>query len=369
MDKKIEDVKKDLAKSSSSTFKQALVMIKSTSVGFLFGFVLEKSKVYDSQIIIDQMVFKRFIMIKMFFSALAASTFVILVYRTLSPQAYAKILDSGRDQLKKTPLLSLIIGGIILGFGMTIVGSCPGMVFVQIGAGVSNAYFTLLGGLLGAIVHGCLNDTLNGLFGKPYAKASNTLYEIANKTPSFMHLALGGGLLGAVTLFEILFPWRADFNIDSSINSYALSSTIWPPIFAGTLLGTTQLFSFLLTNRSLGSSTSFSIAASQFFSSSWLEKNAYLKKWKTGNWDRLIMSAGVLAGSLLSASMSGVYGKTAGVSMASSLAGGFLLVFGARIAGGCNTGHGISGTAHMLVGSAVATMAMFAGAMGLALFI
>lgn len=363
MDKKI------VPGASQSNANQIMIMIKSTSVGFLFGFILEKSKVYDPQIILDQMTFKRFIMIKMFFSALAASTLVVLIYRNRSPQAYSKILDSARDMLRKKSFVSLILGGLILGFGMTTVGSCPGMVFVQLGAGVSNAYATLLGGLLGAIAHGCVIETLSGLLGKPNAKAGNTLYELAGKTPSVTHLALGASLLGGAAVFELLFPWRADFNLGSRVTSYALDSPVWPPIFAGLLLGSTQLLSFILNKRSLGNSTTFSIAASQFFSSSWLDKHAYLKKWKTGNWDKLAMSAGVLAGSWLSASMGGVYGRTVGVSFINSLAGGFMLLFGARLADGCNTGHGISGTANLLVGSAVATMAMFAGAMGLALFV
>lgn len=363
-------VEKKTPPSSSSATSPILVMIKSTSVGLLFGFMLEKSKCYDPQIILDQMVFKRFIMIKMFFSALAASTLVILVYRSRSRQAYEKLLESTRDQLKKKSFLSLILGGVILGLGMTLCGSCPGMIFVQLGAGVSNAYVTLLGGLLGAIAHGCVSESIGKLLGKPSTKASQTLDELTGKTPSVVHLTLGGCLLGGAALFELLFPWRADFNLSlSARTSYGLDAPIWPPIFAGTLLGSTQLLSFVLTKRSLGNSTSFSIAASQFFSSSWLETNAYMKKWKSGNWDRLAMSVGVLAGSWLSASMGGMYGQTPGVSLLSSLAGGFLLLFGARTADGCNTGHGISGTANLFVGSAVATMAMFAGAMGLALFI
>ncbi len=42
---------------------------------------------------------------------------------------------------------------------------------------------------------------------------------------------------------------------------------------------------------------------------------------------------------------------------------GFLMLFGARIAGGCTSGHGISGMAQLSVGSTVAVAAMFAGGM------
>ena len=40
---------------------------------------------------------------------------------------------------------------------------------------------------------------------------------------------------------------------------------------------------------------------------------------------------------------------------------GFLMLFGARIADGCTSGHGLSGMAQLSVGSTVAVAAMFAG--------
>lgn len=370
MDKKVEDKIAPSSSSNCTNCKQILVMTKSAGIGLLFGFALEKAKVYDPQIIRDQMIFKRFIMIKMFFSALAASTIVVLIYRTRFPSAYAKILESSKDLLKKKSFVSLIVGGMILGFGMTVAGSCPGMMFVQLGAGVSYAYVGILGGFLAAVLHGYLNESLRAILEKPSPRTSRTFYELGNWTPSATHLAFGGCLLGGAALFEFFFPWRADFDLSnwSSPISYGLYSPAWPPIFAGIVLGSTQLLSFVIFNRSLGNSTTFSILAAQTFSSAKLEFNAYMKKFKQGNWDRVMMSVGALAGSFLSASLGGVYGKTSGVPLFSSFAGGFLLVFGARIADGCNTGHGISGTAHLLLGSAVATMAMFAGAMGLAYF-
>ena len=40
---------------------------------------------------------------------------------------------------------------------------------------------------------------------------------------------------------------------------------------------------------------------------------------------------------------------------------GFMMLFGARLADGCTSGHGLSGTAQLAVGSMVAVAAMFAG--------
>jgi uncharacterized membrane protein YedE/YeeE len=51
---------------------------------------------------------------------------------------------------------------------------------------------------------------------------------------------------------------------------------------------------------------------------------------------------------------------------ATSFVGGFLLVFGSRLAAGCPSGHGFSGMGSLAAGSFVAVAAMFAGGIGLA---
>ena len=223
MEKKIEDKIATEAKTSPSNARQMLVLIKSAGIGFLFGFVLEKSKVYDPQIIRDQMTMKRFIMLKMFFSALASSTLMILVFRSRYPTAYAKVLESGSDALKKKSVKSVIAGGLILGLGMTIGGSCPGMIFVQLGAGVSNSLVALLGGLVGAYIHGLLNNALNFSLGKPNSALGSTLYEIFDKKPSVFHLGMAGALLGSSALIELVFPYKADLNIVGSPTAYLLN--------------------------------------------------------------------------------------------------------------------------------------------------
>ena len=44
-----------------------------------------------------------------------------------------------------------------------------------------------------------------------------------------------------------------------------------------------------------------------------------------------------------------------------AFADGFVLLIGARLAGGCTSGHGISGIAQFAVSSMIAVAAMFAG--------
>ena len=54
---------------------------------------------------------------------------------------------------------------------------------------------------------------------------------------------------------------------------------------------------------------------------------------------------------------------------AMAFAGGFIMLLGARIADGCTSGHGISGSAQLAIGSFIAVAAMFGGAMLTAQFL
>ena len=46
--------------------------------------------------------------------------------------------------------------------------------------------------------------------------------------------------------------------------------------------------------------------------------------------------------------------------------GGLLMAFGARLAGGCTSGHGISGTLQLSVGSWIAVICFFIGGIAVA---
>ncbi len=61
----------------------SLKYLISLFLGTLFGFAMEKAKVYEPKAIRQQMIFKRFIMLKMFLAAFATSTFSILLVALL----------------------------------------------------------------------------------------------------------------------------------------------------------------------------------------------------------------------------------------------------------------------------------------------
>ncbi len=52
------------------------------------------------------------------------------------------------------------IGGLLFGLGWALVGSCPGPIFILIGAGFYSVLLVLAGALIGTFIYGVLKDKL-----------------------------------------------------------------------------------------------------------------------------------------------------------------------------------------------------------------
>ncbi|MFO0989524.1 MAG: YeeE/YedE thiosulfate transporter family protein [Alphaproteobacteria bacterium] len=109
-------------------------------MGAVFGFALEKSRVFEPGVIVGQMQLRSFVMLKVFLTAVATG---LVVLAALHGFGFAKLFP------KATIFGADIVGGLVLGAGITLAGACPGTVLAQIGAGYRDAWFTLIGGLAG----------------------------------------------------------------------------------------------------------------------------------------------------------------------------------------------------------------------------
>lgn len=163
-----------------------------------------------------------------------------------------------------------------------------------------------------------------------------------------------------------------------------LSRQAWSPYAAGVLIGLLQIPAFLLIDTALGTSSSYVTLAANF--ASWFDptmaKMDYLAKHLGGtkNWWQVALVIGILLGALLSSRLSGLarggdsptYLKLNAIPASGAgriltyVAGGFLIVFGARVADGCTTGHGLSGLAQLALGSVIAVTCMFIGGIAVA---
>lgn len=174
------------------------------AMGVIFGFALEKSRVFEPGMIVGQMQLRNFIMLKMFLTAIATGAIVV-----------AALNGFGLTKLYPKPTFyeADLLGGILLGAGVALTGSCPGAVLAQIGAGYRDAIFTLLGGLAGAVAFGYAEPSLKPLLlsGGPGKITFATLTDVP-----YWVLALGWAALLLVVLYRLekWRPWRKELGQD-----------------------------------------------------------------------------------------------------------------------------------------------------------
>ena len=154
--------------------------------------------------------------------------------------------------------------------------------------------------------------------------------------------------------------------------------TYWSPYAAGIGIGILSWLSFLISGKPIATSTTFARAGGMIenlITGGKAEQRPYYKKIKLLiNWQWMLVM-GVVLGSFLSAVISGdlqfgvwvpslwasAFGDNAVFRVLVALVGGIILGFGARFAGGCTSGHGISGTLQLAVSSWVSAIFFFIG--------
>lgn len=161
----------------------------------------------------------------------------------------------------------------------------------------------------------------------------------------------------------------------------------WSPYVAGVLIGLLQIPAFMLIDTALGASSSYVTIGGMIAST--IDPSIidiqYVAKHvaATGkNWWQVALVIGVAIGAFVSMKISGatrhaispIWPKALGtnspnVRYAVAFMAGFLMLFGARLADGCTSGHGLSGTAQLAIGSMVAVAAMFVGGIVTALLV
>lgn len=157
-----------------------------------------------------------------------------------------------------------------------------------------------------------------------------------------------------------------------------MKSPRWNPYLVGALIGVLSLFTFSLADKPIGMSTGIVQAsgacAMPVIGSESVAANAYWAKKAVPAWDYgSLFVLGSLLGALVSAVMSGSFklesvptiwrerfGSSVMKRMIAAFLGGVVILFGARLADGCTSGHGISGSLQLAVSSWTFFFVMFA---------
>ncbi|RHY27320.1 hypothetical protein DYB32_006863 [Aphanomyces invadans] len=184
------------------------------------------------------MTLSQFTMMKMFLAALGMSALSKAIFRAVRPDDFDAIQKKRATDPSHAGVLTA--GGLILGTGMAISGSCPGSVYVQLGAQIPSALPVWGGVLVGTLV------TLALI--KPLWQESKPKVATIVPVRCVLHAAVGVILIGLAVVLEVFVPERD------------LQASAWLPTVAGVVVGSLQLPLVLLLRRSLGATQSYKSA-------------------------------------------------------------------------------------------------------------
>lgn len=132
--------------------------LKYLLVGFVFGIILTKSEAVSWYRIYEMFHFQSFHMYGIIMTAVATGIIGIQLIK----RKHIKDIDGLPIVIKeKEPgSIRFWIGGIFFGLGWALVGSCPGPIFILLGAGFLPVVLVLFGALFGTFLYGLFRNKL-----------------------------------------------------------------------------------------------------------------------------------------------------------------------------------------------------------------
>ncbi|PHH62650.1 hypothetical protein CDD81_6796 [Ophiocordyceps australis] len=228
-------------------------------------------------------------------------------------------------------------------------GSCPGTLFAQVGAGVKTGFSALEGAIVGGVMWaGCLENLIARRRERTGAVAkADVIHDQVGVSRTTMLLLVEAACFVVIASTMVLTPSGRIVRFTGPVG--------------GLLIGLAQLVS-LATRRSLvGVSSAYQEMGDCFCR---LARNTRANTIKPGSYRGILFAAGIAAGAWMFLRLvpGGVTGPLPHVSPTMATTGGVLMAIGSRMAGGCTSGHGISGISLLSVSSMVSIASMFVSA-------
>jgi len=323
-------------------------MILTTLIlGFLFGATLQYAKLNRFNTISGLATLENFAVAKAIAAAIGVGIILLSIEKGLGLASY---------HIKPLMVGGIILGGLLFGMGMAILGYCPGTLPVSLGEGSVDALIGIIGGLFGGLVYTLLLPSMQGILGPDLGKIS--LFSIMGNTFLFYLVSI---LLGA------LFIWIS-FLLHKKEKAKDLK---W--LYAGIALAVLEAITFatFVADRPIGASTTYPYVSDMLTG---LTQNDYFPKiQKPGHWELIFLFGAFLSALIISIvkkefKLKLIYSnweKYKGDSPIKRIlwafTAGFILIFGARMADGCTSGHILSGGMQLSVSSLIFAVFVFAG--------
>lgn len=187
------------------------------------------------------------------------------------------------------------------------------------------------------------------------------------------------GLLGALALL----PMSVAAAGEPSVNALDYSGPAWSPYVVGAGIGVLSWLTFYFSDKAIGASSFYAHIAGflgKLVAPRHTKSLAYFKdKPPRVSWGFVFVIATIGGGAIgaltgrefanewLPLMWTARFGDSIPLRAAVAFGGGILMAFGARLAGGCTSGHGISGTMQLNVASWIAVICFFIGGIAVAM--
>jgi uncharacterized membrane protein YedE/YeeE len=133
-------------------------LLKYLLVGFVFGIVLTKSEAVSWYRIYEMFQLDSFHMYGIIMVAVVTGLIGVQLIKRKKLNDIHGLPIEIQDKEKGT--FRYWIGGLFFGLGWSMVGACPGPIFILLGSGFLSVGIILIGALLGTFIYGVFKDKL-----------------------------------------------------------------------------------------------------------------------------------------------------------------------------------------------------------------
>jgi uncharacterized membrane protein YedE/YeeE len=314
--------------------------------GFLFGLIIAYAKLNSYKVISGQATFSNNTVLKTILLTIGFGSILLSLLIGLGLAGF---------HIKPFVVWGVVLGGLIFGMAMSVLGYCPGTLPISAGEGALDAWGGIVGGLVGGWFYTLIFPFFKPIFQYNFGKiAFFNLFQSFHISYYIMVFIIGG----LIIYLAVKIPIKVK------------TDKKW--FISGVLLAVLNSIVFLkmTTNRPIGASTSYPYVADKI---SGLTASPYFQKIEVpGHWELIFLTGALLAGLILALirkdfklkinyNIRPVFDQTKNKRLWTAFIGGFMLIFGARLAGGCTSGHIISGGMQLAVSSLVFAIFVFVG--------
>jgi hypothetical protein len=170
---------------------------------------------------------------------------------------------------------------------------------------------------------------------------------------------------------------------EQGVNALNYPGPAWSPYIVGAGIGVLSWLTFYFSDKPIGASSFYAQVSGfigKLFAKRHTESLAYFKdKPPRVGWEFVFVISTIVGGAIaaitggefvnewLPPMWEARFGESLALRAAVAIGGGVLMAFGARLAGGCTSGHGISGTMQLNVASWISVICFFIGGIAVAM--